>query len=417
MSVSVAAPPRAAVPSRFRLGLGSLYSAALAVWLLSRCLVLVHQGAWPWMNAFVVAAARGIVVGDWNEAVRPVLPAMLGVPLVLAGATEQQAVAGLYLLASLIQLAGFVVLIRTLYPDDVRAQRLALLVFLLVPYNHSIHHYRDVPVVFAQCALYLLSAAWLRSNAVLAVAAIVLGVWSRMEVLAFVGCLLLIALAVYGRRLLRLAVLYAAAGIVGITSLFAVARLTGVDLGEQAHYQFHTFLDSTPDSWLTPECRANPSENCRERDGLLYFGPAEPQDGVWPMVFSHPWLTVLKTVRSAYDNVVTVFGANLSTYPGYVPCVALLLLVSRSARDALSRVPVPVALLAVAAAAETVLPPLSWAPPHPQYHLQTLLAVMIVLVPVLSALLRLNRGQLVVGVFFAASAVLSAARYTRYAGP
>jgi hypothetical protein len=36
------------------------------------------------MNAFVVAAARGIVVGDWNQAVRPQLPAVLGVPLVLA---------------------------------------------------------------------------------------------------------------------------------------------------------------------------------------------------------------------------------------------------------------------------------------------------------------------------------------------
>ena len=66
------------------------------VWLVTRWLVLVHQGAWPWMNAFVVAAARGMVVGDWNEAVRPQLPAVLGVPLVLAGASEQQTVAALY---------------------------------------------------------------------------------------------------------------------------------------------------------------------------------------------------------------------------------------------------------------------------------------------------------------------------------
>ena len=392
--------------------------------MLTRCLVLVHQGAWPWMNAFVVAAARGIVVGDWNEAVRPVLPAMLGVPLVLAGATEQQAVAGLYLLASLVQLGCLVVLIRTLWPAAPREQTLALLLFLLVPYNHSIHHYRDVPVIFANCALYLLAAAWLRASAskwrgsmALSLGAIVLGVWSRMEMLAFVGILCVLALVTYRRQVVRLAGLYAAAGIVGITTLFGVARVTGVDLGEQGHYQFHTFLDSTPDSWLTPECRAAPTENCREHDGLLYFGPAEPQDGVWPMVFGHPWLTLAKTIRSAYDNAVTVFGPNLSTYPGYLPLVVVILLMSRSARDALRRVPVPVWLLAGAAVAESVLPPLSWAPPHPQYHLQTLLGMLVVFVPVLSALSGLERGRWFVGVFFAANVVLSALRYTRYAGP
>jgi hypothetical protein len=423
MSVSVAASPRAAAPVRPRLGLGGVYSGAVVFWMLTRCLVLVHQGAWPWMNAFVVAAARGIVVGDWNEAVRPVLPAMLGVPLVLAGATEQQAVAGLYLLASLVQVGCFVVLIRGLCPGALREQSLALLLFLLVPFDHSIHHYRDVPVVFANCAIYLLAAAWVRSAAndwrgstALALGAIVLGVWSRMEVLAFVGILCILALAVYRGRVLRLAGLYAMAGVVGITTLFGVARLTGVDLGEQAHYQFHTFLDSIPDSWLTPECRAAPTENCREHDGLLYFGPAQPQDGVWPMVFGHPWLTVEKSVRSAYDNVVTVFGSNLSTYPGYVPLLLMVVLLSRSAREALRKIPVAAWLLAGAALAESVLPPLSWAPPHPQYHLQTLLAVVIVCVPVLSALLA-ERGRWFVGAFFAANLVLSALRYTRYAGP
>src|SRR5437588_9153052 len=120
MTVSVAATPRLFV--RQTVNLPTVYLTAGTLWLLTRLLVLVHQGAWPWMNAFVVAAARGIVVGDWNEAVRPVLPAVLGVPLVLAGATEQQAVAGLYLLASLVQLVCFVVLIRTLYPSDPRAQ-------------------------------------------------------------------------------------------------------------------------------------------------------------------------------------------------------------------------------------------------------------------------------------------------------
>jgi hypothetical protein len=322
-----------------------------------------------------------------------------------------------------------VALIRTLYPGALREQSLAMGLFLLVPYNHSIHHYRDVPVVFAQCAIYLLCVAWLRASqplasreqhgapTALAVGAIVLGVWSRMEVLAFVGILAIQALAVYRRRVIRLAALYAVAGIVGITTLFGVARLTGVDLGEQAHYQFHTFLDSTPDSWLTPECRANPTENCRERDGLVYFGPAEPQDGVWPMVFTHPLLTLEKTVRSAYDNLVMVFGPNLSTYPAYVPLLLLVLLVSRSAREALRQVPRPVWMIAIAGFAETVLPPLSWAPPHPQYHLQTFLAVMIVAVPVLSALLRMDRARVMLGGFFVASAILSAVRYTRYAGP
>src|SRR5207253_9332171 len=84
-----------------------VYLGGLAFWLVTRWLVLVHQGAWPWMNAFVVAAARGIVVGDWNEAVRPQLPAVLGVPLVLAGASAQQMVAALYLVASVVQYAAF----------------------------------------------------------------------------------------------------------------------------------------------------------------------------------------------------------------------------------------------------------------------------------------------------------------------
>jgi hypothetical protein len=238
-----------------------------------------------------------------------------------------------------------------------------------------------------------------------------------MEVLAFVGILCILGLLVYGRGVAQLALTYLLAGLVGITTLFGVARVTGVDLGEQGHYQFHTFLDSTPDSWLTPECRAAPTENCREADGLRYFGPAEPQDGVWPMVFGHPWVTVEKSVRSAFDNALTIYGPNLSTYPGYVALLALTLLVSRSARQALRKVPLPMWLLAAAAVAESVVPPLSWAPPHPQYHLQTLLAVLIVFVPVLAAVLRAARGQWLVGAFFAANLVLSALRYTRYAGP
>src|SRR5437870_1834482 len=140
------------------LTLGRVYTLGLLFWLATRWLVLVHQGAWPWMNAFVVAAARGIVVGDWNEAVRPQLPDLLGVPLVLIGAGEQQAIAILYLLASLVQFGAFIVLIRALFPRRLSEQTLAMLIFLLVPYDHSIHHYRDIPVVLASSAIFLLSA-------------------------------------------------------------------------------------------------------------------------------------------------------------------------------------------------------------------------------------------------------------------
>jgi hypothetical protein len=102
-------------------------------------------------------------VGDWNEAVRPQLPAVLGVPLVLAGASEQQAVAALYVLASLIQFGAFVALVRALFPGRLLEQTVALLLFLLVPFNHSIHHYRDVPVVLASSAVFLplRAASWL----------------------------------------------------------------------------------------------------------------------------------------------------------------------------------------------------------------------------------------------------------------
>ena len=60
MSVSVAARVRA-MP-RTTAALPKVYTAAALFWLVTRLLVLVHQGAWPWMNAFVVEAARGIVV-------------------------------------------------------------------------------------------------------------------------------------------------------------------------------------------------------------------------------------------------------------------------------------------------------------------------------------------------------------------
>ena len=59
MTVSIAVPRRES--THFTIGLPAIYSLSLAGWLLTRLLVLVHQGAWPWMNAFVVAAARGMV--------------------------------------------------------------------------------------------------------------------------------------------------------------------------------------------------------------------------------------------------------------------------------------------------------------------------------------------------------------------
>src|SRR6266851_6675991 len=191
-----------------------IYTLGLVFWLATRWLVLVHQGAWPWMNAFVVAAARGIVVGDWNDAVRPQLPDLLGVPLVFVGATEQQTVAILYLIASLVQFGAFVVLIRTLFPGRLVEQALALLIFVLVPYNHSIHHYRDVPVVLASSAVFLLSAHFLRTfvrrepgdrgvdarSALWVTGAMLLGVGSRAEVVTFVGVLIVVALILWRRQ-------------------------------------------------------------------------------------------------------------------------------------------------------------------------------------------------------------------------
>jgi hypothetical protein len=417
---------RAYVITRRRLNLAAVYWVALAVWLVTRWLVLVHQGAWPWMNAFVVAAARGIVVGDWNQAVRPQLPAVLGVPLVLAGASEQQTVAALYVIASLVQFGAFVVLLRALYPGRLSDQTLALLVFVLVPYNHSIHHYRDVPVVLASSAVFLLCAQWLKwrtgergPRAGLWIAgALLLGVWSRAEVLTFAAVLAVLGLVVWRRRALGLVATYGVAAAVVSGSLLLVYRLEGVDLSEASRYQVHTFLDSTPDSWLTPECRATPTENCREADGLMYFGPGpvDARAGVVALVLNHPLATLAKTARSAWDNLWDLLGPNLSTFPGIVPFALAGLAFVRPARDALRRVPVGVWMCVVAVVAESVLPPLSWAPPHPQYHLQMVFPIVVVVVPVLLGLASVPRGQLVTLAFFVGNAGLSAFRYTRYPG-
>jgi hypothetical protein len=425
---------RVAQTSR-RLTLTRVYVLSLVLWLATRLLVLVHQGAWPWMNAFVVAAARGMVVGDWNDAVRPQLPAVLGVPLVLVGATEQQTVAALYLVASLVQFGAFLVLVRALFPGRLAEQTLALLIFLLVPYNHSIHHYRDVPVVLASSAVFLLSAHFLRlrslggfvgeerrrppitlSGVLWVIGAMLLGVWSRAEVLTFVGVLVVLALLVWRRQALGLAVTYVAAAAVVSGSLLLVYRLEGVDVSQASLYQAHTFLDSTPDSWLTPACRADPTENCREADGLTYFGPADLHAGVLPMVLAHPLTTVAKTVRSAWDNVWILLGPNLSTFPGIVPFIVVVLAAVPAARSRLRQTPAAVWMVTLAVLAETVLPPLSWAPPHPQYHLQLVVPIIILLVPLLLALAQMPRGRLLTLAFLIANAGLSAFRYTRYPG-
>src|SRR5438552_5115126 len=188
------------------------------------------------MNAFVVAAARGMVVGDWNDAVRPQLPAVLGVPLVLVGATEQQTVAALYMVASLVQFGAFVVFARALFPGRLTEQTLALLIFVLVPYNHSIHHYRDVPVVLASSAVFLLSAHFLRTfarsepgnrsanarGALWATGAMLLGVGSRAEVLTFVGVLMVLALILWRRRAIPVVATYVLAAAVVSGSLLLV---------------------------------------------------------------------------------------------------------------------------------------------------------------------------------------------------
>ena len=450
-----------------------LYGAAFVFWLLTRLLVLVHQGAWPWMNAFVVAAARGMVVGDWNDAVRPQLPAVLGVPLVLAGASEQQTVAALYLLASVVQLGAFVILVRAVFPDRMREQTLALLVFLLLPYDHSIHHYRDVPVILASAAAFLLSAHFVgevsrwrvrsvtaggtpatatfetdgsteteaarsRNSASVVRSAgaserlsgrqatvlktmtifgiVLLGVWSRAEFLTFVAVLALLAIVLERRRALRLALTYVAAAVLISGGLLLIYKFEDVNLSQASFYTAHTFLDSTPDSWLSPECRADPTENCREADGLAYFGPADLRAGVLALAMNHPLTTLAKSARSAWDNLWTLVGPNLSTFPGIIPFVVLALAIVRPAREAYTRVPVAVWIAVAAVGAQSVLPPLTWAPPHPQYHLQLVFPIVMLVVPILVALMGMPRGRLVALAFLIANAGLSAFRYTRYAG-
>jgi hypothetical protein len=200
------------------------------------------------------------------------------------------------------------------------------------------------------------------------------------------------------------------------SGLLVVYQIENVNLAQAWFYTAHTFLDSTPDSWLSPECRANPTENCREADGLAYFGPADLHAGVLALAMNHPLTTAAKTVRSAWDNLWTLLGPNTSTFPGVIPFVVLALAFVRPARELYTRVPRAVWIAAAAVVAESVLPPLSWAPPHPQYHLQLVLPIVVLVVPILVALARMPRGRLVAIGFLVANAGLSAFRYTRYPG-
>jgi hypothetical protein len=411
-------------PRRRLWTLPRMYAIGFGFWLLTRLLVLVHQGAWPWMNSFVVDAARGIVIGDWNDAVRPQLPAIMGVPLVLVGATEQQTVAALYIAASIIQFAAFVILLRALWPGRMLEQSLGLLIFLLVPYQHSIHHYRDMPVILASSAIFLMVAHYIsasrhhisRRDLAIATGAMLLGIWSRIEVVTFVLALIVLTLILQRGAAKRVAATYAVAAVVVTGTLVVTYLVEGVDLPETSFYTAHTFLDSTPDSWLSAQCRDFPTENCRERDGLTYFGPADPHDGLVPLIANHPLATVAKTARSAWDNLWVMFGTNLSTFPAALPFLGIAMLVASAARDTVRRIPAPVWIASAAVLAETVLPPLSWAPPHPQYHLQLVLPIVALGVPILATLWRNRVGAVATLLFFTANAGLSAFRYTRYPG-
>ncbi len=428
MTVTVAAAPARLEVRSSTISPAKIYAAALAFWMVTRVLVLAHQGAWPWMNSFVVDAARGIIVGDWLDAVRPQLPAFLGVPIVLVGANEQQTVAVLYLLASLVQYGAFVVVLRAIFPERLQEQAIGLLVFILIPFNHSIHHYRDMPVVLASSAIFLLSADVVRRfrspgpqrvtlrQAFMLVGLMLLGIWSRIEVLAFVAVLLVAVLVVYRRRALLVVAAYAAAAALVTGTLLVTYQIANVDVSQAWFYTAHTFLDSTPDSWLSPACHTNPTENCRETDGLSYFGPANLRAGVVPLALNHPWTTVEKSVRSAWDNTWILVGPNLSTFPGVVPFLLILVVLLPTVRNAYRDLPKAAWVVVVAIMAESVLPPLTWAPPHPQYHVALVLPFVVLLVPPLLALVRMPRGRWVALGFMVVNMGLSAFRYTRYPG-
>jgi hypothetical protein len=234
--------------------------------------------------------------------------------------------------------------------------------------------------------------------------------------LTFLAGLLALGTAILGRRVSRVAVLYLVVSLVVLGVSIGLNRATGADPRLEAQYQVHTFLDSAPASWLTPECQAAPTENCRDRDAAAQFGPLDRDAGVLRVVLDQPLRTLAKTARSGWDNMWILFGVNPSTFPAMVWLGALALLVCTPCRAALQSIPGSAWPAAGAALATSVLPPLSWAPAHPQYHLHTLLPVILVAAPILAALLPFSRGRALLVGFFLADAALSAFRYTRYAG-
>jgi hypothetical protein len=421
-------PSSDSAPPRPLAAWGAIYLGAFVLWMLTRCLVLAHQGGAAWMNAFVVWEAEHFLQGDFVEVQRPPLPALLALPLVALGADMQLIVAVLYLLASALQFGAFALVVALAFEGRAREQTLALLIFLILPLNHSIHHYRDTPVVFASAAVLLLAAhwlwverrpardAWAPLSVAWALIACLVGIGSRTEVLSFVGALCLLGALLLRRRAARPIALYAAGAVVGVAALVGLGGVIGEDPALNARNQVHTFLDSTPERWLSPECLANETENCRDADGAALFAPVDRDAGVLGIVLTHPLLTLLKSVESAGVNLWALFGDNLSTFPGVALLVAALVLLFEPCRAALRALPLAVWPPLGAAFAMSVLPPLSWAPPHPQYHLNMVLPVTIVLAASLGALLGLGRRRLIVLSVCGAGAALSLFRYTRYPG-
>ena len=234
--------------------------------------------------------------------------------------------------------------------------------------------------------------------------------------ISFVAVLVVLGVAFWRGRVVRTAALYVAAAAIASGGLLLANRLEGLDPGEAGRYQWHTFLDSTPESWLTPECRANPTENCREADGLSYFGPANLREGVFVLAMNHPFTTLEKSIRSAWDNTWILVGPNLSTFPATIPFLLVVVAILPEVRRAYRQIPRAVFVGVAAIMAESVLPPLTWAPPHPQYHVALVLPMVVLLVPVLLALLRLSRARWLAIGFLVVNAGLSAFRYSRYPG-
>lgn len=411
-----------------RLAPRDLYLLAGLAWMLTRLFVLLHQGSWPWMNFFVVETAQGMLAGSWDEAVRPPLPSLLALPLLLAGAGDLATILTLYLLGSLLEFCAFLLFLRHLFPGRMLEQGLALTLLLVLPMSHSIHHWRNVPVILATSGTLLIAAHWLRAHRTgladiwsprsvgWALGAVLLGAWSRTETLTFVVGLVLLGLVSFRSRIGPLVGLYLVACLIAVVGSLGFVRAAGADLAVASRYQVHTFLDSTPASWLSSGCRNYPTEDCREQEGWTYFGPEDRQVGLTAIIARHPLTALAKTWRSGLDNLWELFGRNVSTYPGTAWFLLALLLLRPGLRRALRAVPLPAWMVAGAALGVSLLPPLAWAPPHPQYHLHSLAAVVVVVVPVLAALVRGGQSSLLVNAFYAANVVLSAYRYTRYPG-